>query len=350
MVFLTVLPPAWVAGQLGLLADRLLYPDAGRQPLEAPVFVVGNHRTGSTFLHRLLAEDDASFATFRLFELALPSVTQKRLVRTLGRVDAVIGGPGAALVRWLDARWATDYRQVHPMGIQLPEEDEYVLFFRCASGAMWETFPDVPRLRRHFWSDTEMDPAEQDALLGFYRDLAGRQRHHLGRGTWLSKNPLFSTRVRGLRRAFPDARFVYLVRDPRKVVASTASLLHAALDGVGALRSQAQLMEMVHEICTRMYDETLRHLEDLPPERLVVVRQEDLVADLEGTVRSMLAQLGLPWTPALQAAVDRAGRRQRGAGHRYALEDFGLTESDLRARYGDVMARFGYAQSVARGA
>lgn len=342
----TVLPAVWASSAVPLALDNLLYPGWAREPLERPLFIVGNHRTGSTFLHRLLAGDTQTFATFRLFELALPAVTQKRLVRAMGRVDAAVGGPLAALVRWLDARWATDYRDVHPMGITLPEEDEYVLFFRVASAAMWETFPDVPRMRRHFWSDTDMDPAELDGHLAFYRRVAQRQRHHLGQGTWLSKNPLFSTRVRGLRRTFPDARFVYLVRDPRKVVASTASLLHAALSGVGALRSREQLMEMVHEICERMYGETLDNLADLPPERLVVVRQEDLVADLDGTLERMLEQVGLPYTDALRAAAERARRDGPKKTHRYSLEDWGLTEADVIERYRGVMERWGYPTEV----
>lgn len=342
LAYTAFLPGVWASSAAALALDRLLYPGWKREPLDRPLFIVGNHRTGSTFLHRLLAEDTETFATFRLYELALPAVCQKRLVRALGRVDAAVGGPAAALVRWLDARWANDYRDVHPMGIDLPEEDEYVLFFRLASGAMWETFPDVPRMRRHFWSDTDMDPAEQDGHLGFYRRVAQRQRHHLGRGTWLSKNPLFSTRVKGLRRTFPDARFVYLVRDPRKVVASTASLLHAALTGVGALRSNEQLMEMVHEICERMYGETLDNLSDLPPERLVVVKQEDLVSDLDGTLARMLGQLGLPYTDALRAAAERARREGPKKTHRYSLADWGLTEAEVVERYRGVMERWGY--------
>jgi omega-hydroxy-beta-dihydromenaquinone-9 sulfotransferase len=342
LAFTTFLPSVCVSGAVAMALDAVLYPGWRRQPLERPLFIVGNHRTGSTFLHRLLAQDTETFATLRLHELVLPAVCQKRLLRALSRVDAAVGGPGAALVRWLDARWARGYRDVHPMGINLPEEDDFVLFFRLASGAMWETFPDVPRLRRHFWSDTDMDPAEQDGHLAFYKRVAQRHRYHLGRGTWLSKNPLFSTRVRGLRRTFPDARFVYLVRDPRKVVASTASLLHAALTNAGALRSQEQLMEIVHEMCERIYAETLDNLADLPPEQLVVVKQEDLVADLDGTLSRMLGQLGLPHTQTLRAAAERARRDGPKKTHKYSLEEWGLTEADIRERYGAVMERWGY--------
>jgi hypothetical protein len=186
--FLTVLPTVWGLTAAGMLLDAIVYPRWREEPLARPVFIVGNHRTGSTFLHRLLARDTETFAVFRLFEMFLPAIVHKRLVRAVGRVDAAVGRPLGRVVDWLDARWANDYRQVHPMGIRLPEEDEYVLFFRLASAAMWETFPDEARFRRHFWQDTDMDPAEADGHLGFYRTMAQRQRYHVGHGVWLSKN------------------------------------------------------------------------------------------------------------------------------------------------------------------
>lgn len=158
----------------------------------------------------------------------------------------------------------------------------------------------------------------------------------------VEQEPLWNGRIKGLRRTFPDARFVYLVRDPRKVVPSTASLLWAALEGVGAVGSKDELMPMVHEICTRFYTETLDHLADLPPERLVVVRQEDLVVDLDGTVGAMLGQLGLPYTDALRAQVAVAAARGPRSQHRYELAEWGLTEADIRSRYGDIMVRWGY--------
>jgi hypothetical protein len=101
-------------------------------------------------------------------------------------------------------------------------------------------------------------------------------------------------------------------------------------------------MEMVHEISERMYGETLDNLSDLPPERLVVVKQEDLVSDLDGTLSGMLGQLGLPYTETLRAAAERARREGPKRTHRYSLADWGLTEAEVIDRYRGVMERWGY--------
>jgi len=341
-ILTSVVPTVTAAGALGTVADEVFFRGWRDTPLDRPVFIVGNHRTGSTFLQRLLARDAEQFATTRFVDLFLHSVSQKRVLAELGRLDGWLGGHGAALVDRLDRRWAKDFRNVHSMGLGKPEEDDYLLLTRMASGILWETVPDAPRLRRHFWSDTEMDAREQDAHLHAYANLARRHKYHHGGRVWLSKNPLFSTRVRGLRRVFPKARFVYLVRHPEKVVASTASLLHEGLGGLGALRDARQLREMVHEICLYMYDETLANLEGLPPDQLVCVRQEDLLGDADGTVRGMLEQLDLDWSTPLAEGVAEAGARGPRKTHRYGLEDHGFTRREVAERYTHVMERWGY--------
>lgn len=335
--------PLWVGFTLVCFwLDWWLFPEALARPLKQPIFIIGNHRTGSTFLHRLLAADTDTFASTRLWDLLLPSLIQKRAVAALGRVDGAIGAPVRRLLTWLDARWANDYRKVHPMGLWLPEEDEFLLLYSLRSAAIWECFPDVARFRRLFWSDTDMPPAELDAMMTTWHRLALRCFHNQTAPIWLSKNPLFSARVSGLRRAFPDARFVLLVRDPRRVVPSTASLIHHALRGVGAVGDGEQRMDLIEEICTRFYAEPLPHLADLPPSQLAVVRFEPLQADLVGTVEGFLTQLGVPMTEGLRASLVASQRREYRPTHRYDLADWGLSKSGVRERYDVWMQRYGY--------
>jgi len=341
LLFVTVWP-LWVGlSRLCLLLDPLLFP-ASSAPLEAPVFIVGNHRTGSTHLQRLLASDPETFSVCRLVDLLLPSLVQRRLAGLLGRLDARIGAPGRRLLERLDGMWGQEYRKIHSMGLWLPEEDEFFLLYTLGSGALWECFPRVQRFRRLFWSDSDMPRAEQDRAMRFYRSVAQRHHHQAGRGIWLSKNPLFSSRVGALRRAFPDARFVVLVRDPRRVVPSTASLIHHAQRAVGALPPDGVEMDTIHEICTRFYDEPLEHLAGLPPEQLAVVRCEDMRADPVKTITGMLDQLNVPISDTLREAIAASKTAPSKATHRYTLGEWGLTEAGLLERYAEVARRYGY--------
>lgn len=207
---------------------------------------------------------------------------------------------------------------------------------------MYETSPDVPRFRRLFWCDSEMDPSELDANLAWYRRMTQRLLFARGGGVLMSKNPLFTPKLAGLRRAFPDARFVVLVRDPRRVLPSTESLLHFGLQGSGAIPPGERRQDMVTEVCRRFYDHPEAVLADLPADRHAVVRYEDLVADLRGTVTRLLEGIGMAVSPALSAAITEAEDRTHRSAHRYPLGDWG---NEVLAGFSDVAERYGYGAS-----
>ncbi len=352
LAWLTVFPGFALVGFVCLGLDRLLFKELRSARLEAPLIIVGNHRTGSTFLQRLLAKDQGTFATATLVDIFLPSLLQKRLLAVFAALDRAVGRPLGRVVGWLDERWGQDYRQVHPMGITLPEEDEFWLILGLKSGAIWETFPLTKGFRRFFWTDSDMPTGEADRAMALYGACALRQhRFHRDRhgeqAVWMTKNPLFTPKTRALRRAFPDARFLVLIRDPRKVVPSTASLLHAAWWATGTLATGELAMERVHEICERFYDELPPALDGLPPERCVYVRFEDLKADNLGTLERSLGQLGVPVTAELRAAIEENQRQGYRPTHSYSLEDWGLSEEGIIERYRGVMEEWGYLEEGA---
>ena len=59
---------------LGFLLDELLFRDYRKVRIEAPVFISGIPRSGTTFVHRSLAQDRAQFTTVSTWEAALASL------------------------------------------------------------------------------------------------------------------------------------------------------------------------------------------------------------------------------------------------------------------------------------
>jgi len=83
--------------RIAYLFDNLFYPDHRDQDVKEPVFIVGNFRSGTTFLHRLLTKDDQS-TSFTSFELYMaPSVVGRKFYRWLLKVNYAIGNPA----RWV---------------------------------------------------------------------------------------------------------------------------------------------------------------------------------------------------------------------------------------------------------
>ena len=137
LIFLLFFYAVWPLGTLVhwfcFFLDDVLFPGHKTQPIEKPLFIVGNLRSGSTFLHRLLSRDSETFTSLTIWDIYLtPSVTQKKITQFFSRLDNKLGGH---LHRWLHdfdrARWANS-RSLHL--VLQPEEDENILFH------IWDSF------------------------------------------------------------------------------------------------------------------------------------------------------------------------------------------------------------------
>ena len=73
------------ATTLGL--DHLIYPRHRKQVIDRPIFIIGNPRSGTTFLHRLLL-GAGGMAAFELWEMLFPAITARKLLgRIVPRLD-----------------------------------------------------------------------------------------------------------------------------------------------------------------------------------------------------------------------------------------------------------------------
>ena len=78
--------------------DDIFFPGYRTIEVKEPVFLVGIARSGTTFLHRLLAEDTEHFTTFMYWELILtPSIIERKCLGVVARVDRALGGFGRTL-------------------------------------------------------------------------------------------------------------------------------------------------------------------------------------------------------------------------------------------------------------
>ncbi|HEY4794368.1 MAG TPA: sulfotransferase, partial [Mycobacterium sp.] len=62
---------------LGL--DHVFYPSHRKQPIDRPIFIIGNPRSGTTFLHRLLL-GAGDMAALELWEMLFPAITARKLL------------------------------------------------------------------------------------------------------------------------------------------------------------------------------------------------------------------------------------------------------------------------------
>ena len=158
-------------------------------------------------------------------------------------------------------------------------------------------------------------------------------RHLIGtaRIRYLDKTIANCFHLEVLDRVFPDARFVFLVRDPRANIASMIEgWPHLGRFGKPQLTPMLQRLEPrtiehwtypapqgwqevvgrpLAEICAwswrRHVESVLEHFERRPRPPIRVT-YEQLVHDLSGTVRELAAALDLPWPERAEAYTRRA--------------------------------------------
>jgi hypothetical protein len=329
--------------------DRVLYPGARKTAIPQPVFIIGAARSGTTFFHRLLCLDDERFEHFRFWEIALPSVAQKKLVRGIaGLVLKVAPSATSAIEAWEQRQFAS-FQELHKIGFNTPEEDESLFLMPFASATITVLFPCLDELQHLVMLD-EQPEAERRRLMRFYRECVEAQLYVRGGDrTLLSKNPAFVGKIRSVSEEFPDGKFVYLVRDPLETIPSVVNLLQTAWRGLG-VQEEDILGETpaIVQSFVRDYQHAYRVLNDLPADRYSIVLYEDLVRAPEDTVRRVYAELGLPLSESfagkLREACQRAADREPKAPHN--PETFGIDVAAIRGPLRPMMEELGIWEPV----
>jgi hypothetical protein len=341
----------WSAGRglaLGFQGlDELIDRGWRNQPVEAPVFIFANPRSGTTLLHRLMSFDEQHWVAPLLYETVFPSSSLIRSVVSLAEVDEKI--PGRPLHRFVDGLNAVlvgdTWDGIHKLGLDQPEEDEPSFVYGMHTPTAMLMVPHVDEISSRFWFD-ELPETVRKPFMDAYEGVLKRVIHaHGGRRRFLNKNVFFAPRVRSVAERFPDARFIYMVRHPYEAMPSFLNMFTSAWRFHSPeLANDPVLVRRLAQVGFDYYRAGLELMQDLPRERFRVVRYDDLVANPKRTVQSIYGWLDLPITSEFEDKLDEALAAQRAyeSQHDYSLEGFGLTRDEVYEELREVFDRFGF--------
>ncbi|MGD0241156.1 MAG: sulfotransferase [Streptosporangiaceae bacterium] len=325
----------------GALSARLIseaawraHPEHAQVEITRPLFVTGLPRTGTTALHRLLVADPAHQG----LEMWLCEVPQPRPPRASWADDPVF--------RYIQAG-CEKHHVAHPefMGVHYMAADQveecWQLLRQSMRSISWECLAHLPSysawLSTQDWTGPYRRHRRNLQLIGL--PDAGKR--------WVLKNPSHLFALDALLEVYPDALVIQTHRDPATAIASVCSLAAQASAGWSELftgdvvgRDQLELWASGLERFSASRNRAQRARHDQAT--FFDVRYEDLVADPVGTAEAAYAYFGLPFTVAAADAM-RALSAEGGAtgvrpAHRYTLQDFGLTEADVGARFSGLTA------------
>lgn len=338
---------------IGFALDEIFFRGWRRVDVRQPLFVLGPPRSGTTHLHHVLSLDEQT-TTFRTWECLFGlSVTARMLLLGLGRLDRLLGRPFGRAGAWFGRRFLAGMDDVHPFAMDAPEEDFLALMPAMQCFILVVVFPRAGWLWRTARLDEMADKEQRESIMRFYKACVQKHMYVFGHERrFLSKNASFSGMAESLLQTFPDARIMSTTRDPKKTVPSQLSSIEPGLAAVGFRRVPAVLRD-------RLIDQLLfyyLHLEALArarADRIVVIDNHELRDNLEEVVASAYRKLGLEMSAGFSAALAKAARRSRSftSGHKYTLEEYGLSEAMIEQQFEPVYRQraFGPVETAAQG-
>jgi hypothetical protein len=306
------------------------HPEILDGSVEAPWFVVGLPRSGTTLMQQLLAADP-EHRSLRYWEAARPAPPPER---SSYETDPRIAQARRSQ-RLLDYI-APDANAIHPVGAEGPAECVSLLAHSFAS----LEFGVIHHVPSHVRWCLEADLRPHYAHLR--RQLQLLQWRCAGK-RWTLKSPAHLLAMPALFDAFPNARVIWMHRDPVTAVASHCSMA-AVLQRIGT--SNPDLRAIGSEwapTLAAMVDRAMSARSVVGDDRFVDVAYDRFVADPVAELERVYGALGEGFGHTARTGFEQvlaahpSGARGR---HAYRPSDFGLDETTLRERFTAYSQRF----------
>ena len=296
---------------LSPIQDRRYAHRLAGQPLQHdPVFILGHWRSGTTFVHNVLS-CDKHFGYCTTYQTVFPHLM-------------MFGQPFFKKnMSWLmpDKR-PTDNME---LAVDLPQEEEFAL-----SNMMPYTYYNFwffPKYQEEYCNRymlfQDISPEELRVWEETFTKMIKISLWNTGGTQFLSKNPPHTGRVKELVKMFPNAKFIYLMRNPYTVFESTRSFFTNTIQPLKLESfSDEQIETNILKIYARLYHKYEADKQCIPDGNLIEVKFEDFEADAYGKTEEIYQKLGLTgWDEAKTAIEQYVGSKKGYKKNKYQYED-----------------------------
>jgi hypothetical protein len=307
------------------------HPELDEVDIERPVVITGFFRTGTTFLHNVLAADPNNRVA-QAWELAYP----------LGR----LGDPlGDAAWRRAQAKFTFGFNQAaipdqgvaHNVTADSYEEDFFLLENDMAVLTFWVAFGTYSYARAML----DWDMIEPYQFHKLQLKMLNAQR---SAKRWVLKCPWHIWNMDALMAIYPDAQVIFTHRDITKALASHCSLSAKMASKLKRSLDVNELGEFWLDYTRIGLERAMESRKKIPESQLYDVRLRDLMANPMTVLRDIYAHFDLELTAEiaglLEERIAEKPTSQEGE-HEYAIEDFGLTDERVRETLKAYNERFG---------
>ena len=227
-----------------------------------PLFILGHWRSGTTLLHNMLTKDpSAAFMT--TYQSVFPNnLASKWLFRTFMRINMPDKRPSDGVA----------------LNINFPQEDEFAF-----SNVQWNAYYNFfyfPKNYKAYYEKSvhHKNLNEKEIKLWYksYDELIKKAVIESKGERVIFKNPVNTARIDKLLKLYPDAKFLYIYRNPITVFFSTQKFFQELNPTLWLHQVDNQFIDkMIFDIYNRMMNDYLELKSLIPEGNLIEIRFEE---------------------------------------------------------------------------
>lgn len=251
---------------------------------EDPVFIIGHWRSGTTHLHNILCQDK-QMGYLTTFQGVFP--------------DTLFNYAGNFIFRNFTRLLIPSTRKGDnvTLGTEKPQEEEFALGDKIP--LCYYYFWMFPRKTTKYYQYALRNTGVKEKTLvkweKNYKLLIKKSLRNTGRTRFLSKNPSNTARIKTLLKMFPNAKFIFIHRNPVEVFLSTTHFFNIMMPYLELQKTSDKERE---ELVLKAYPDLMKdYLNDkglIPSRNLIEVAFEDLEKKPLDLIHEIYNELDIP--------------------------------------------------------
>ena len=246
---------------------------------EPPLFIIGHWRSGTTYLHNILTQDPVSGYSTTYHSVFPNNLKSKLVFKTFMRIFMPNKRPGDGML----------------MSVNFPQEDEYAL--SNITHQSYYHFFYFPSSYRSLYSNyIRFESLSEKEIVDWkmkYKRFVIKALINSGGSRAILKNPVNTGRMLKLLEIFPEANFIYIVRNPVIVYLSTKKFFEQWFPLLNLEKFPLEgISELILEVYVKLMEDYFSDKESLNSNRITEVRFESLLENPMDEVRLIYDKFG----------------------------------------------------------
>jgi hypothetical protein len=332
--------------------DELLFPAYKQQRIK-PVIIIGQPRSGTSFMHRTLAKDEKNFFAVRHIEWRYPYITIQKLVGLLNLADKLKNTS-----YWPDNKAGRKAAKMHRDTLYDYEEDgifyeecflhHFFIFLRFPYPDLFSYLDDFPAL----------PDKVQEHIIDTHRKVVQKISYlRGGNTTYLSKEVTSHNKMDRILKLYPEAKFIVLARKSGDYLNSLLELVRNStkakndVDPYTVPGWESVFVERMQRDSILLID-LLEHRIDR--ENQIRISYERLLDNIELSINYIYARLGRTLSRSYLPYIEEVTQKQqnRDSGYQYenrqfeGFERFDTFVSEVNIEHQSALTRLPSSESV----